>query len=177
MLQRVTNVFHSSLVCRFITLQNISLVSCYFFSILQHPTRYRLYNAHTLVTFARPTAQDNCVTVNVACTGRSPSNSVITISASGINYYNQQGSFPVGTSTVTCTATDGALSRTASCNFNVAVSTGMLNDGLKFEWILSRSFEIYKLYQNTWSQLFFPYFVENICTSELSLDLFEKLNQ
>ena len=102
----------------------------------QQPISQTSTGVNTLVTFARPTVQDNCVTVSVACTGRSPTNSVITISTSGSN--NQQGSFPVGTSTVTCTATDGA-SQTASCNFSVI---GMLNEGLKFEQILSRNFEI-----------------------------------
>ena len=134
MLQRVTNVFHLYNFTKHIT----CLVAIFFYFTApdtipptiqcpQQPISQTSTGVNTLVTFARPTAQDNCVTVNVACTGRSPTNSVITISASGSN--NQQGSFPVGSSTVTCTATDGANS-TASCNFDVTVSTGMLNDGL-----------------------------------------------
>ncbi len=55
------------------------------------------------VTFDTPTATDGQGTVNVAC---SP--------ASGQN-------FPIGSTQVTCTATD-ALSRTGSCTFSVTVS-------------------------------------------------------
>ena len=96
-----------------------------------------------LVTFAVPTGQDNCGTATVACTAMSPANSQITLSLSNNQY---QGSFPVGTSPVTCTATDGASpANTAPCNFNVV---GMSNDGLKFEWISSRSIEIQKLCKN-----------------------------
>lgn len=56
----------------------------------------------TTVTFAEPTVTAGKEPVTVACTP-----------ASG-------GTFPVGTTAVTCTATD-ALNRTASCSFNVTV--------------------------------------------------------
>ena len=79
---------------------------------------------NTVVTFTRPTGQDNCGTPTVVCTAMSPSNTQITLSLTNTQY---QGSFPVGTSPVTCTATDGATPTplTASCNFNVV---GMLNN-------------------------------------------------
>ena len=82
---------------------------------------------NTLVTFTRPTAEDDCGTVNVACTAWSPTNSAITLSVTGNQEdgFNEQGSFPLGISTVVCTATDGA-SLTASCNLNVVVSEGIL---------------------------------------------------
>ena len=85
--------------------------------------------SNVLVTFTQPTGQDNCGTATVVCTAMSPSNTQISLT---LNTNQYQGSFPVGTSPVTCTATDGATPTplTASCNFNVV---GMSNDGLKFE--------------------------------------------
>ena len=121
----------------------------------QQPINQASTGGNAQVTFARPTAQDNCNTVNVACRARSPTNSVITLSTIGSN---EQGSFPVGTSTVSCTASDG-VSLTTTCDFNVI---GMLNNGLKFQHILSRIFEIYKLFQNSWSQYWFSVFCRKI---------------
>ena len=43
----------------------------------------------------------------------------------------ESGTFPVGTSVVTATATDGA-GRTASCNVNVIVSQGILQNYYSF---------------------------------------------
>jgi hypothetical protein len=57
-----------------------------------------------VATFETPGASDNCPGVTIAC---SP--------ASG-------AAFPIGTTTVTCTATDGS-SNTSSCNFTVTVLT------------------------------------------------------
>ena len=62
-----------------------------------------------VVTFPTPTASDNCPGVTVAC--NPPSGSA----------------FPVGTRTVTCTATDTS-GNTASCSFAVAVFSGCLQD-------------------------------------------------
>jgi hypothetical protein len=64
------------------------------------------------VTFATPTASDNCPGVTVAC---SP--------ASGT-------CFPLGTTTVTCTATDAA-GNTASCSFTVTTFNVRLQDDSK----------------------------------------------
>ena len=55
------------------------------------------------VSFATPTASDNCPGVTVSCAPPAGSN------------------FPVGTTTVTCTAMDTSAN-TASCNFNVTVN-------------------------------------------------------
>jgi HYR domain len=63
----------------------------------------------TAVTFPTPTASDNCPGVTVAC--NPPSGSPL----------------PVGTSAVTCTATDTA-GLTASCTFSVTVFNGRLQD-------------------------------------------------
>ena len=63
----------------------------------------------TVVTFPPPNASDNCPGVTVACVP--PSGSPL----------------PVGTSTVTCTATD-AVGNTATCSFSVAVFDGCLQD-------------------------------------------------
>jgi HYR domain/NHL repeat len=57
-----------------------------------------------VVTYAGPTASDNCSAAPVVCSPPSGSN------------------FPVGTTTVTCTATD-ASGNTASCAFTVTVLT------------------------------------------------------
>src|SRR5262249_36967091 len=61
------------------------------------------------VTFAPPTVSDNCPGVTSIC--NPPAGSV----------------FPVGTTTVTCTATD-ASGNTAACTFAVTVFTGCLQD-------------------------------------------------
>jgi hypothetical protein len=61
------------------------------------------------VTFAAPAASDNCPGVTVACTP--PSGSAL----------------PIGTTTVTCTATD-ASANTATCSFTVTVFSGCLQD-------------------------------------------------
>ena len=46
----------------------------------------------------------------------------------------ESGTFPVGTSVVTATATDGA-GRTASCNVNVIVSQGILQNYYCFAYM------------------------------------------
>jgi HYR domain len=61
------------------------------------------------VSFPPPTASDNCPGVTTQCTPASGS------------------TFPVGTSTVTCTATDTS-GNTATCSFTVAVFSGCLQD-------------------------------------------------
>jgi uncharacterized repeat protein (TIGR01451 family) len=61
-----------------------------------------------VVTYATPTASDNCGSVSVSCSPASGS------------------TFPVGTTTVTCTANDG--SNTASCTFKVKVFDACLQD-------------------------------------------------
>jgi len=61
------------------------------------------------VEFATPTATDNCSTVMVTC--NPPSGSM----------------FPLGTTTVTCTATDGS-NNTATCSFPVTVYSFCLQD-------------------------------------------------
>src|SRR5207253_5289329 len=58
-----------------------------------------------IVTYPTPTASDNCGSVMVVCSPPSGS------------------TFPVGTTTVNCTATDTA-GNTASCSFNVTFSPG-----------------------------------------------------
>jgi hypothetical protein len=63
----------------------------------------------TAVTYPAPVATDNCPGVTTAC-----------IPASG-------STFPVGTTTVTCTATDTA-GLTATCSFTVTVFNGRLQD-------------------------------------------------
>ena len=63
----------------------------------------------TVVNFPAPIATDNCPGVTTAC-----------IPASG-------STFPVGTTTVTCTATDTA-GNTATCSFTVTVFNGRLQD-------------------------------------------------
>jgi predicted extracellular nuclease len=63
----------------------------------------------TAVTFPDPTASDNCPGVTVACVPPSGS------------------TFPAGTTTVTCTATD-ASGNTASCSFTVSVFSACLQD-------------------------------------------------
>jgi predicted extracellular nuclease len=63
----------------------------------------------TVVNYVAPTATDNCGTPTVACVP--PSGSV----------------FSVGTTTVTCTATD-ASGNTATCSFTVTVYSGCLQD-------------------------------------------------
>ncbi|HWP43748.1 MAG TPA: HYR domain-containing protein, partial [Blastocatellia bacterium] len=65
--------------------------------------------AATTVSFPDPTASDNCPGVTVACVP--PSGSML----------------PVGTTTVTCTATDAA-GNTASCSFSVSVFDICLQD-------------------------------------------------
>jgi len=62
-----------------------------------------------VVTFPPPTASDNCPGVTTACVPPSGS------------------SFPLGTTTVTCTATDAA-SNTATCSFTVTNFNGCLQD-------------------------------------------------
>jgi hypothetical protein len=56
-----------------------------------------------MVTFTAPTATDNCSGASVAC-----------VPSSG-------GTYPIGTTTVTCTATD-AVSNTATCSFTVTIA-------------------------------------------------------
>jgi hypothetical protein len=56
------------------------------------------------VTYASPTSNDNCPGQTVTCTPASGS------------------SFPVGTTTVTCTATDTSGNQSPSCNFTVQVN-------------------------------------------------------
>src|SRR5581483_5077593 len=63
----------------------------------------------TNVTYPPPTASDNCPGVTTSCTPPSGS------------------TFPVGTSTVTCTATDTS-GNTASCSFTVTVFSACLQD-------------------------------------------------
>ncbi len=63
----------------------------------------------TVVTYAAPTASDNCPGVTTAC---NPASGSI---------------FPVGTTVVTCTATDTA-GLTATCSFSVIVFNGRLQD-------------------------------------------------
>ena len=63
----------------------------------------------TAVTFPTPTPSDNCPGVTVAC--KPPSGSIL----------------PVGTTTVTCIATD-ATGNTASCSFSLTVFNGRLQD-------------------------------------------------
>jgi subtilisin-like proprotein convertase family protein len=63
----------------------------------------------TTVTFSDPVATDNCPGVTTACVP--PSGSI----------------FPMGSTTVTCTATD-ASGNTATCSFNVAVFDTCLQD-------------------------------------------------
>ena len=62
-----------------------------------------------MVTFPPPTASDNCPGVTAACVPPSGS------------------TFPVGTTTVTCTATD-ASGNTASCSFSVTLFAACLQD-------------------------------------------------
>ena len=64
---------------------------------------------NTIVNFANPVASDNCPGVTTICTP--PSGSPL----------------PVGTTTVTCTATD-ASGNTATCSFTVTVFNGCLQD-------------------------------------------------
>lgn len=64
------------------------------------------------VSFPAPTASDNCPGVTTVC-----------VPASG-------SMFPVGTTTVTCTATD-ASGNTASCSFSVTSFNGCLQDDSK----------------------------------------------
>ena len=91
------------------------------------------------VSFIQPTGQDNCGTVNVACTGVSPTGTPITITV--INNL-EQGTFPVGTSAVTCTATDGA-GLTATCPISVVVTAGMLHSCFKLQS---------NFYENDWGR-------------------------
>jgi hypothetical protein len=65
--------------------------------------------ASAVVTFAAPTASDNCPGVVSLCTPPSGS------------------TFPIGTTTVTCTATD-ASGNTATCSFTVTVFSIFLQD-------------------------------------------------
>lgn len=66
-------------------------------------------SSSTVVSFAAPAVSDNCQGVNVVC---SPTSGA---------------SFPVGTTTVTCTATDAA-GNPASCTFRVNVFNGCVQD-------------------------------------------------
>jgi predicted outer membrane repeat protein len=66
-------------------------------------------SSSTAVTYPPPTVSDNCPGVTVAC--NPPSGSI----------------FPVGTTTVICTATD-ASGNTATCSFTVTVFNGRLQD-------------------------------------------------
>lgn len=65
--------------------------------------------ANAVVTYATPTSSDNCGAAPVVCTPPSGS------------------AFPAGTTTVTCTATDGA-GNTATCSFNVQAFNICLQD-------------------------------------------------
>src|SRR4030095_3657494 len=62
-----------------------------------------------VVTYPSPTTSDNCSVSSVVC---SPASGSI---------------FPVGTTTVTCTATDSS-GNTATCSFTVNVFNGCLQD-------------------------------------------------
>lgn len=95
----------------------------------QQPISQAKTGVYTLVSFAQPAADDNCVTVIVACTAMSSTNTTITLFLSP-NGNQLQGSFPVGSSMVTCMATDEAK-HTTSCTFYVVVS-GTLN-GANFD--------------------------------------------
>ncbi len=64
---------------------------------------------NAIVTYTAPTSSDNCGAAPVVCTPPSGS------------------AFPVGTTTVTCTATDGG-GNTATCSFNVQVYNICLQD-------------------------------------------------
>jgi hypothetical protein len=68
------------------------------------------FTAGKVVTFANPTANDNCPGATVAC--NPPSGST----------------FPAGTTTVTCTATDTAGNMSAPCTFTVTVFPMCLQD-------------------------------------------------
>ena len=77
----------------------------------------------TSLTFNQATGADNCGAVTVTHTAVSPTGTAITLTP--IGNVLESGTFPVGTSVVTATATDGA-GRTATCNFNVVVTAGIL---------------------------------------------------
>jgi hypothetical protein len=72
----------------------------------------------TTVTYTTPTATDNCPGVTVAC-----------VPPSG-------GTFPVGTTTVTCTATDTS-SNTATCSFSVKVFNVCIQDRFNANAVLA----------------------------------------
>ena len=80
------------------------------------------------LTFNAATASDNCGTPQITYTAVSPTGTPIALTALG-NF--ESGTFPVGTSVVTATATDGA-GLTASCNVNAVVNTGILHKCLSF---------------------------------------------
>ncbi|QQS27772.1 MAG: HYR domain-containing protein [Sphingobacteriales bacterium] len=67
------------------------------------PCPANIVNCNNTITWTPPTATDNCITVNVTGT------------------HNPGTAFPLGTTTVTYTATDGA-NNTATCSFTVTVS-------------------------------------------------------
>ena len=73
------------------------------------------------LTFNQATASDNCGTPQITYTAVSPTGTPIVLTAAG-NF--ESGTFPVGTSVVTATATDGA-GLTATCNVNAVVNTGI----------------------------------------------------
>jgi subtilisin-like proprotein convertase family protein len=79
-------------------------------------------SAGGVVTYPAPTATDNCPGVTTVCVPPSGS------------------SFPVGTSTVTCTATDAA-GNSASCSFTVTVFDALLQDdydpNIRLMWMTS----------------------------------------
>ena len=77
----------------------------------------------TTFTFNQAQGTDNCGAVTVTHTAVSPTGTAIPLQA--IGNVLEQGTFPVGTSVVTATATDGS-GRTASCNVNVIVSQGII---------------------------------------------------
>jgi hypothetical protein len=79
-------------------------------------------SAGTVVTYPAPMATDNCPGVTVACVPPSGS------------------TFPPGTSTVTCTATDGS-GNTATCSFTIQVFNALIQDdsnsAIRLMWITS----------------------------------------
>ena len=77
----------------------------------------------TPLTFNQATGADNCGAVTITHTALSPTGTAIALTDLGNSL--ESGTFPVGTSVVTATATDGS-GRTATCNFNVVVNAGIL---------------------------------------------------
>lgn len=77
-------------------------------------------NSSVVVNYPPPTASDNCGAVTVICSPPSGS------------------SFPLGTTTVTCTATDGA-GNTATCSFTITVFDVCVQDDTSRDTLLFNS--------------------------------------